>query len=173
MAQKERLEQITQIIRMDGRVIVTELSDRLSVTPETIRRDLARLEKEQVLTRTHGGAVLKKSGFSEKISFLEREKTNVQEKGVIARLAAKQVAHGASIGCDASSTALEFLHALEDRDDILVLTNSVKAISEMERSKFSLLSTGGICESSVLFHAGWCGQKHDSGIPSGTGIHGM
>lgn len=143
MAQKERLEQITQIIRMDGKVIVTDLSERLSVTPETIRRDLEKLEKEQVLTRTHGGAVLKKSDLSEKISFLKREKTNREEKCVIARLAAQQVLPNASIGCDASSTALELLRVLENREDILVLTNSVKAVFEMEGSKFSLLSTGG------------------------------
>lgn len=143
MAQKERLERITQMIRMDGKVIVTDLSERLSVTPETIRRDLEKLEQEQVLTRTHGGAVLKKSDFSEKISFLKREKTNVEEKRVIAGLAAKQIRPNASIGCDASSTALELLRLLENRDDILVLTNSVKAIFEMEGSKFPLLSTGG------------------------------
>lgn len=143
MAQKERLERIAQMIRMDGKVIVTDLSDRLGVTPETIRRDLEKLEKEKVLTRTHGGAVLRTSDFAEKISFLKREKTNVEEKRIIARLAAQQIAPNASIGCDASSTALELLRMLEDRKDILVLTNSVKAVFEMENSKFSLLTTGG------------------------------
>ena len=44
MAQKERLEQIKQIILQEKKVSVTELSDRLGVTPETIRRDLEKLE---------------------------------------------------------------------------------------------------------------------------------
>ncbi|MBS6397646.1 MAG: DeoR/GlpR transcriptional regulator [Clostridiales bacterium] len=143
MAQKERLEQIMQIMRIDGKAVVTDLSSQFGVTPETIRRDLEKLEKNQKLTRTHGGAVLKESGDSEKISFLKREKTNVEEKRKIAQLAAKLVPVNASIGCDASSTALELLYALKERSDILVLTNSAKAICEMEHSKFELLSSGG------------------------------
>ena len=59
MAQKERLEQIEQMIREEKRVTVTDLSDRLGVTPETIRRDLEKLEDKQLLTRTYGGAVLR------------------------------------------------------------------------------------------------------------------
>ena len=49
----------------------------------------------------------------------------------------------ASIGCDASSTVMETLKYLSEREDILVLTNSVKVIREMERSRFGILSTGG------------------------------
>lgn len=143
MAQKERLEQIKQIILQEKKVIVTELSDRLGVTPETIRRDLEKLEEDQVLTRTYGGAVLRQVGTLEKVNFRNREKTNVDAKRIIARLAAKQVPVNASIGCDASSTAVEFLQEIRDRKDVLVLTNSAKAIQELEHYEFKLLSTGG------------------------------
>lgn len=143
MAQKERLEQIKQIILQEKKVIVTELSDRLGVTPETIRRDLEKLEENQVLTRTYGGAVLRQVGTLEKVNFQNRERTNVDEKRIIARLAAKQVPVNASIGCDASSTSVEFLREIRDRKDVLVLTNSAKAIQELEHYEFKLLSTGG------------------------------
>ena len=58
MAQKERLEQIRQIMQKERKISVSELSVQLAVTPETIRRDLEKLEQESFLTRTHGGAVV-------------------------------------------------------------------------------------------------------------------
>ncbi|MCI5901389.1 MAG: DeoR/GlpR family DNA-binding transcription regulator [Blautia sp.] len=143
MAQKERLEQIEQMIREEKRVTVTDLSDRLGVTPETIRRDLEKLEDKQLLTRTYGGAVLRQGNVPEKVSFQYREKTNVEAKHVIAQLAAGQVPANASIGCDASSTSMEFLNVLKDRSDVLVLTNSAKAIQDLDSYEFRLLSTGG------------------------------
>ena len=46
MAQKERLEQIRQIMQKERKISVSELSVQLAVTPETIRRDLEKLEQE-------------------------------------------------------------------------------------------------------------------------------
>lgn len=143
MAQKERLEQIRQIMQKERKVSVSELSVRLAVTPETIRRDLEKLEQESFLTRTHGGAVITQADLSEKISFLKRENTNAEAKRVIAGLAAERIPFGASIGCDASSTSMELLEKLKNREDLLVLTNSAKAICDMAGSRYGLLSTGG------------------------------
>ena len=143
MAQKERLEQIRQIMRTERKMSVSELSTQLAVTPETIRRDLEKLEQENFLTRIHGGAVITQADLSEKISFLKRENTNTEAKRIIAGLAADLIPFGASIGCDASSTSMELLEQLKDREDLLVLTNSVKAICDMSESRYGLLSTGG------------------------------
>lgn len=143
MAQKERLDQIRQIMKTERKVSVSELSVQLTVTPETIRRDLEKLEQENFLTRTHGGAVITQADLSEKISFLKRENTNTEAKRIIAGLAADLIPFGASIGCDASSTSMELLEQLKDREDLLVLTNSVKAICDMSESRYGLLSTGG------------------------------
>ena len=46
MAQKDRLEQIRQIVRLEKKVVVANLSNQFGVTPETIRRDLEKLEKD-------------------------------------------------------------------------------------------------------------------------------
>jgi DeoR/GlpR family transcriptional regulator of sugar metabolism len=143
MAQKERLEQIRQIMQKERKISVSELSVQLAVTPETIRRDLEKLEQESFLTRTHGGAVITQADLSEKISFLKRENTNAEAKCVIAGLAADRIPFGASIGCDASSTSMELLEKLKNREDLLVLTNSAKAICDMAGSRYGLLSTGG------------------------------
>lgn len=143
MALKDRLENIRQIVRLEKKVVVSELSDKFGVTEETIRRDLEKLERDGLVVRTYGGAILSMGEAAEKNGFLKRAQTNVQEKRLIAEMTACMIPQNANIGCDASSTVIEALNYLSDREDLLVLTNSVKVIREMEQSKFGILSTGG------------------------------
>jgi len=53
----ERHQQILAAARTEGRVDVSELSRALSVTPETVRRDLTALERHGLVRRVHGGAI--------------------------------------------------------------------------------------------------------------------
>jgi DeoR family fructose operon transcriptional repressor len=57
MFAEERQQHIINTARSAGRVDVSELSAALAVTTETIRRDLAHLERRGVLRRVHGGAI--------------------------------------------------------------------------------------------------------------------
>ena len=61
MYAEERRRQIASLTAVEGRVNVTELSERFDVTAETIRRDLAVLDREGVVHRVHGGAVASQS----------------------------------------------------------------------------------------------------------------
>ena len=53
----ERQKKILELLNSDGVVSVNRLSLELGVTEETVRRDLEKLEKQEALRRTHGGAV--------------------------------------------------------------------------------------------------------------------
>ena len=55
----ERRREIIARLTSDGKVIVTELAKDFGVTEETIRRDLEKLDKEGVASKTYGGAVSK------------------------------------------------------------------------------------------------------------------
>src|SRR5438477_13018755 len=57
MLAEERRFQIREILTTQRTVSASDLCDRLKVTAATIRRDLAALEKDGVLVRSHGGAV--------------------------------------------------------------------------------------------------------------------
>ncbi|KII26754.1 D-beta-D-heptose 1-phosphate adenosyltransferase, partial [Arthrobacter sp. AK-YN10] len=57
MFAEERQQLISALVTERGRVTVTELADRFSITTETVRRDLAALEVSGNLRRVHGGAV--------------------------------------------------------------------------------------------------------------------
>ena len=54
----ERRQLIMDKIQQEKKVYVSELSQLFSVTEETVRRDLEKLEGENFLRRSYGGAVL-------------------------------------------------------------------------------------------------------------------
>ena len=54
---EERREVILERLRRDGKVVATELSSSLAVSPDTVRRDLRELADAGLLRRVHGGAL--------------------------------------------------------------------------------------------------------------------
>ncbi len=67
MLADERLEQIVALTEDRGFISVKELSKLHNVSEVTIRRDLQRLEEEQRLRRTYGGAVPWRAGPAENL----------------------------------------------------------------------------------------------------------
>ena len=61
----ERRNEILQKLMLDGKVVVSELSEKYEVTEETIRRDLEKLEADGYAKKTYGGAVRNDSTASE------------------------------------------------------------------------------------------------------------
>lgn len=55
MLAAERRKKIIDLVHQDKRVLVSDLSRMFEVTEETIRRDLEKLEKDGILSRTYGG----------------------------------------------------------------------------------------------------------------------
>ena len=54
---EQRQALIYQILQENGRVICSELANRLGVSEHTIRRDLHELSKDGVCKKVYGGAV--------------------------------------------------------------------------------------------------------------------
>ncbi|WP_027955221.1 DeoR/GlpR family DNA-binding transcription regulator [Halobacillus kuroshimensis] len=140
----ERRQQIVDIVNEKNSVRVTELSQIFSVTEETIRRDLEKLESDGRIARSHGGAVKAPQHKAlNEIPYFEREIINVKEKKEIAEEAVKQVDPGDKILLDASSTAWYMAKSLSDIP-ITVLTNSIKVAIELSNKKqITVISTGG------------------------------
>jgi len=57
MRKYARLNALLELLAERGELNVDEAAAELSVSPATIRRDLDTLAEQQLLTRTHGGAV--------------------------------------------------------------------------------------------------------------------
>ena len=143
MLHKDRLKSIKQIIQIEKKVTVSELRAKFQVTTETIRRDLARLESDGILTRTHGGAVMNSDSVIENSSFILRANHQINEKRIIAELVRNLIPKSAVIASDASSTSVEAVRLLRDEPDITVLTNSTQILNESYGAAFRIVSTGG------------------------------
>ncbi len=75
----ERRNGILEKLQEDKKVVVGELSQLYKVSEETIRRDLERLEKEGLCTKSYGGAVLNENNNVE-MPFNVRKKSNATGK---------------------------------------------------------------------------------------------
>ena len=155
MGQRERLEGIRTLVKTEKRVVVSELSRQFEVTEETIRRDLEKLEGEGLVARTYGGAVLSMGDAAVRVSYVRRSQTNVEEKRAIARIAAELIPnHSAAIGADSSSTVMETIHLLGDREDLIVMTYSANILREMADANIQIMSTGGLLNKKSSFLQG-------------------
>ncbi len=139
----ERKNEILNKLRMEQRVLVSELAAHYGVTEETIRRDLDKLEKEGYATKTYGGAIWGNSTKTD-LSYTIRNKTNVEAKTGIARLISDLVSDGDHLMLDDSSTALFVAKQLKDKKNLTIITYSVEIVVELSGVEgFKIISTGG------------------------------
>ncbi|MBQ1417632.1 MAG: DeoR/GlpR transcriptional regulator [Selenomonas sp.] len=139
----ERRQLIMDKIKREKKVYVAELSQLFSVTEETVRRDLEKLEGEDLLRRSYGGAVINESKASEDLSFLKRSTINSESKKYIAQQAYPLISDGDTIMVDSSTTCLALLHQLQDHRNITIITNSIRLAYDFSASPFRIISTGG------------------------------
>lgn len=135
MYAEERQEAIAELVRRRGRVAVTDVATRYGVTTETVRRDLAVLERNGVVRRVHGGAVPTGAlTFVEK-EVRERESAQAAEKDRIAKAAVALVpADGGSILLDAGTTTARLAALLPADRKLVVVTNSVPVAARVAGS---------------------------------------
>jgi len=140
---EERKKTILDWLDKDEKVQVLPLAEQLSVTTETIRRDLDRLEKEGRLKKVYGGAVRTRENVMEP-PFMKRSLMQPDEKAAIGVFAASLVQEGETVMIDNGTTTLEVLKALRDRADVTVVTHSVPVLLyAMEMFKGQLIFVGG------------------------------
>lgn len=149
----ERRRKIVELVNERLSIRVSELSDIFSVTEETIRRDLEKLEQDQLLSRSHGGAVSIEKEATD-VPFVVREITNSDEKKAIAAEAVNWIEPGEQIVLDASTTAWYMAQELPDMP-LTVITNSIKVALELsKKEQIKVISTGGMLLANSLSYVG-------------------
>lgn len=140
----ERHKIILQRLADNGAVWVSRLSSELGVTEETVRRDLEKLEKQECLMRTHGGAVPVDATAYE-LSLEKRKRTNVDIKEKLAIAAARYILPGDTVFLDASTTTFYMAKEIKTIKNITVVTNSIRIISELASVEhIKLITIGGV-----------------------------
>lgn len=127
---EERRQRIVRVAESQQRVTVVGLAKLFAVSPVTIRTDLAWLEQNGSITRTHGGAVPTVPQRVD-LAFAAREQVQQDEKERIGAAAAGLVQDGESIALDASTTALHLARNLRGGKEITVITNGIRVAEEI------------------------------------------
>ena len=150
----ERRNLILEKLQEEKRVVVSELSQLYNVSEETIRRDLDKLEKEGLATKSYGGAVINEDVGID-LPFNIRKNQNVQGKQKMAEIAASMVNDGDHIFLDASTTAVFVAKALKEKERLTVVTNSMEILLELsDVSGWNIISTGGVMKEGYLAFLG-------------------
>jgi DeoR family transcriptional regulator, aga operon transcriptional repressor len=143
MRQEDRLGFILEKLSRQTSVGVPELALELDVSQASVRRDLRLLEDQQLLTRTHGGAVA--SGVLYELPMRYRGGQRRDAKRAIARRVLDLLpADVTSIGLNGGSTTTEVARALMSHGQLRVVTNALNIASELAvRAQIDLVVCGG------------------------------
>jgi DeoR family fructose operon transcriptional repressor len=119
-----------------GRVTVADLAAHFNVSIDTIRRDLDQLDRENILIRTHGGAVstTERSGRDREIDV--RLSMQTAEKETIAQLAVELVTDGSVLMINAGTTSLAVARALRNHRNLTIATNNLRIPAEISPAVF-------------------------------------
>lgn len=140
---EERQQSIQELLFRQGKVTVDELANAFRVSTPTIRNDLARLEEQGLLRRTHGGAISTSPTLFEP-PYDRRQIIRHAEKLAIARQAAALVQEGETLLLDAGTTVYELALLLKERRNLTVVTNSLaNAQALMENRDIEVIMVGG------------------------------
>ncbi|MCP2030116.1 DeoR family transcriptional regulator of aga operon [Okibacterium sp. HSC-33S16] len=152
MNRDERLTAILDLLAENGSVEVDDLIASLGVSPATARRDLDTLARQQLLTRTRGGAVRNSVAYDLPIRY--RHESNADAKQRIAHAASALVHRGSVVGLCGGTTATAIATVLSTRTDLMepspepsltVVTNAVNIAAQLAvRPQFKVVVTGGV-----------------------------
>ncbi|WJH32920.1 DeoR/GlpR family DNA-binding transcription regulator [Paenibacillus aurantius] len=150
MLAAERKMRIVEYVKQKRVATVAALAKEFQVHEATIRRDLAEIEFEGLLRRTHGGVVIDR-GANMEASFPERAQEQVEQKERIGKAAADLVEDGDHIILDSGTTTMHIARQLQNRTNITVVTNDINVAAELRDTPgVNVIVTGGL-----LYHSSY------------------
>lgn len=152
MTRHERWNALLEVLADAGRLSVAEASRRMGVSAATIRRDFDQLARQQMLTRTRGGAVAHSVSYDLPLRY--KAARHADEKQRIAAAAAGLAGPGAVIGLNGGTTTSEVARVLATRPDpvgggsgpsVTIVTNALNIGAELAvRPLVKIVLTGGV-----------------------------
>jgi DeoR family transcriptional regulator of aga operon len=155
-----------------GSVSLAEFSDLLSASPATVRRDLAELQYQRLLVRTHGGATVIEARHELPVTF--RDSQSQEAKRAIARAMAALVPEERhAVALSGGSTTSYVARALSSHAELTIITNSL-TIAGLVTSypQLKVIMTGGLLRPQSLELVGILAENTFNAINVGTAILG-
>jgi DeoR/GlpR family transcriptional regulator of sugar metabolism len=129
---RDRRARILELLEHRDFVGVRELAEMFEMTEVSVRRDLAILAEDGLITRKRGGAVRPRVGRTSH-RFAEDTQTNAQVKARISRTAAELIKPGNSVLFYSGSTVAKVASSIppDVRSTLTIVSNSLPVIDEV------------------------------------------
>jgi len=138
----KRQSDILRAVRQYGSCHIADLAGRLSVSTETIRRNIQPLIDRGEVIRFHGGIML--PDHLEEPPFQRRMQVNKAEKRKVAEIACGLINDGDTIILDNGTTTNYVAEALADKSGLIIITNSAQIACRLAaRNGHRLFMAGG------------------------------
>lgn len=150
-----RRNKILEELKTNGKVFVSELSEKLGVTAVTVRNDLQTLESDGYLIRMNGGAVYssrttEKPGIPESV-----EISRAHQKEAIAEAISSIIKDGDTLFINSGTTTQMIAAELKKRNNLNIVTNSLAVATLLGNvSSFRVILLGGEVNTKYKFTYG-------------------
>lgn len=124
--EKDRISSMGNYIIEQGEVTTEELSKKFDVSIVTVRRDLKKLEKDNVIKKIYGGA---KANSDKLQTFIQRKRLNPDSKKHITSIAKDYIKEGDRIFIDSGTTVEHLLYELDQNIHLTVFTNNLAVMN--------------------------------------------
>ncbi|MFI9275063.1 DeoR/GlpR family DNA-binding transcription regulator [Kitasatospora sp. NPDC052896] len=155
MSRYERWNGLLELLAEQGKLEVEEAAAALGVSAATIRRDLDQLARQQMVTRTRGGAVAHNVSYDLPLRY--KTARNADAKQRIGTAVAALISPGEVVGLNGGTTTTEVARALAVRPELAeraeagavqcltVVTNALNIANELTvRPAVKIVVTGGV-----------------------------
>lgn len=138
----DRWEKLLEMVERQGSAKVEDLAQALGISPTTVRRDLAAIQKRGLINRTRGGAA-PSPHVRAGPTIAESRSINPAEKERIGKAAAALIGDGATLMFDGGFTTYQVARQIQARD-LTVITNSLDIVQALLGSEgVTLVVIGG------------------------------
>ena len=144
MANTRRSDTIIGLLMRNDAMSVSHLAGQLGVSEMTVRRDLAKMQKEGQVRLVNGVAFCPRDGEGVSYDLEQQLGVHCREKDAIGRAAAAMLVPGDSVFIDCGSTASAMLRYIPQGMDITVICSTFNVLTEARcRNIQRLVFTGG------------------------------
>ncbi|GAA1835000.1 DeoR/GlpR family DNA-binding transcription regulator [Microlunatus capsulatus] len=143
----ERLSALLELLVTEGKIDVEASADHFAVSAATIRRDLDYLADQQLLSRTHGGAVPNTTSYDLPLRY--KTINHGEAKARIAQCAVEMLWPGCTVSLNGGTTTVEVARAIPGQESlqtgITVVTNAINIATELiVRPFIKIMVCGGV-----------------------------
>ena len=154
MTAEQRKQKISELLKENDSVKVTELSRLFNVSEVTVRSYLEDMEKKGLLTRVHGGAVSSYKPYYS-MNLTQRLEANQIQKVDIAEKIATFIRPNDTVMLNAGTTTLLTFRKFPAEYNLNIVTNSIAiALEASSNPNYNVILVGGAVNTKYQFTYG-------------------